>query len=39
MLHTKFWLIWPSGFRGGDYKKLANQKQELPVVAMFGNGS
>jgi hypothetical protein len=25
--------------RGGDLKKLANQKQELPVVAMFGNGS
>jgi hypothetical protein len=23
--------------RGGDLKKLANQKQELPVVAMFGN--
>jgi hypothetical protein len=39
MLPTKFWLIWPSGFRGGNLKKLANQKQELPVVAMFGNGS
>jgi hypothetical protein len=38
MLPTKFRLIWPSGFRG-DFKKLANQKQELPVVAMFGNGS
>ena len=22
-----------------DLKKMANQKQELPVVAMFGNGS
>jgi hypothetical protein len=32
-------LIWPSGFRGEDLKKSANQKQELPVVAMFGNGS
>jgi hypothetical protein len=32
---TKFRLIWPSGFRGEDFKKLANQKQELPVVAMF----
>jgi hypothetical protein len=31
--------IWPSGFRGEDLKKLANQKQELPVAAMFGNGS
>jgi hypothetical protein len=39
MLPTTFQLIWPSGFRGGDLKKLANQKQELPVVAMFGNGS
>jgi hypothetical protein len=39
MLPTKFRLIWPSGFRGGNLKKLANQKQELPVVAMFGNGS
>ena len=29
----------PSGFRGGDLKKMANQKEELPVVAMFGNGS
>jgi hypothetical protein len=26
-------------FRGGDLKKSANQKQELPVAAMFGNGS
>jgi hypothetical protein len=27
------------GFRGEDLKKSANQKQELPVVAMFVNGS
>jgi hypothetical protein len=33
------WFIWPSGFRGEDLKKSANQKQELPVAAMFGNGS
>jgi hypothetical protein len=39
MLPTKFWFIWPSAFRGEDLKKLANQKQELPVVAMFVNGS
>jgi hypothetical protein len=38
MLPTKFWFIWPSGFRE-DLKKSANQKQELPVVAMFDNGS
>ena len=31
MLPAMFRLIWPSGFRGGDLKKLANQKQELPV--------
>ena len=35
MLPTKFRFIWPSGFRGEDFKKLANQKQELPVAAMF----
>jgi hypothetical protein len=38
MLHAKFQFIWPSGFRGEDFKKSANQKQELPVVAMFANG-
>ena len=31
--------IWPSGFRGEDLKKSFNQKQELPVAAMFVNGS
>jgi hypothetical protein len=30
-------VIWPSSFRGGDLKQLANQKQELPVAAMFVN--
>jgi hypothetical protein len=39
MLPTKFRFIWPSGFRGEDFKKSANQKQKLPVVAMFVNGS
>ena len=38
MLPAMLQLIWPSGFRG-DLKKLAYQKQELPVVAMFDNGS
>jgi hypothetical protein len=28
-----------SGFRGEDLKKSAIQKQELPVAAIFGNGS
>jgi hypothetical protein len=35
----KFRLIWPNGFRGEESKKSANQKQELPVVAMLVNGS
>jgi hypothetical protein len=38
MLPTKIRFIWPSGFRE-DFKKSANQEQELPVVAMFANGS
>jgi hypothetical protein len=39
MLPTKFQFIRPSGFRGEDLKKSANQKQELPMAAMFVNGS
>jgi hypothetical protein len=39
MLSTKFRFIWPSGFREEDLKKLANQKQELPMAAMFVKGS
>jgi hypothetical protein len=39
MLPTKFRFIWPSGFRGEEFKKSTNQKQELPVAAMFVNGS
>jgi hypothetical protein len=38
MLPTKFRFIWPNGFREEDLKTSANQKQELPVVAMFVNG-
>jgi hypothetical protein len=38
MLPIKFRFIWSSGFRGEDFKKWANQKQELPVMAMFVNG-
>ena len=38
MLPTKFRFIWTSGFRE-DFKKLAYQKQELPVATMFVNGS
>ena len=39
MLPTKFRFIWPSGFRGEVFQKSTNQKQELPVVAIFVNGS
>jgi hypothetical protein len=39
MLPTKFWFIRPSGFRGEEFNKSANQKQESPVAAMFVNGS
>jgi hypothetical protein len=39
MIPTKFRFIWPNGFRGEEFKKSVNQKQELPVVAMFDNGS
>jgi hypothetical protein len=38
MLPTKFRFIWPSSFRGEDLKKSVNQKQELPMVAMFVDG-
>jgi hypothetical protein len=31
-------VLYKDCFRGEDFKKLANQKQELPVVAMFVNG-
>jgi hypothetical protein len=39
MLPTTFWSICPSCFRVEDFQKSTNQKQELPVVAMFANGS
>jgi hypothetical protein len=39
MFPTKFRFIWPSGFRGEDLKKSANQKQELPMATMFVDGS
>ena len=36
---TKFRFIWQSGFRGDFFFKSAIQKQELPMVAMFVDGS
>jgi hypothetical protein len=38
MLPTMLRFIWPNGFRE-DFFKSTNQKQELPVVAMFDNES
>jgi hypothetical protein len=32
MLHTKLQIIWPSGFRGEEFLKSANQKQESPQI-------
>ena len=37
MLPFKFRFIWQSSFRGEDFQKSTNQKQELPVAAMFVN--
>jgi hypothetical protein len=39
MLPTKFRYIWPNSFRGEEFLKSANQKQESPVAVMFVNGS
>jgi hypothetical protein len=39
MFPTWVRFIWQSGFRGEDFLKSANQKQELPMVAMFVKGS
>jgi hypothetical protein len=39
MVPTKFRFIWPGTFRGEDILISANQKQELPIAAMFVNGS
>jgi hypothetical protein len=39
LLPTKFWLSGQAVSEEEIKKKMANQKQELPVVAMFGNGS
>ena len=39
MLPTKFQFIWPAVLEEKILKKSSNQKQELPMVAMFVNGS
>jgi hypothetical protein len=40
MLPAKFGSIWPSSFRGEDFFNIsqANQKQELPLAAIFAGG-
>jgi hypothetical protein len=35
MLHAKFRFIRQIGFRETDFEKSTNQKQELPVAAIF----
>ena len=39
MLPIKFRFIWKSGYRGVDFQKSTNQKQDLPVASMLVNGS
>ena len=39
MLPTKFRFIWPHSFRGENFQKSTNQKQELQMAAMFVNMS
>ena len=39
MLPITFWSIWQSCFTVEDFLKSTNQKQELPVAAMFVIGS
>jgi hypothetical protein len=39
MLPTKFQFIWPAVLEEKNFKKSSNQKQELPIVAMFVNES
>jgi hypothetical protein len=39
MSPTKVRFIWPAVSEENFFLKLANQKQELPVAAVFVNGS
>jgi hypothetical protein len=38
MLPAKFGSIWPSSFRGEDFFNISQQKQELPLAAIFVGG-
>jgi hypothetical protein len=37
MLPSKLRFIWSNGFRGEEFKKSANQKEESSVATMFVN--
>jgi hypothetical protein len=39
MLPTKFRFIWPSGFRGEDFKKIGQSETRMAWAAMLVNGS
>ena len=39
MLPVKCCFIWQNGFRGEDFQKLTNKKQELPMAVMSVNRS
>jgi hypothetical protein len=39
MLLTKFHIIWPIDFKGKAVLESTNKTQELPVAAIFENGS
>jgi hypothetical protein len=39
MIPAKFQFIWLSGFRGEEFKKSDNQKQESHVAVMIVNRS
>ena len=39
MLPTNFQFIWANSFREEFFQKLTYQKQELPVAAMYVNGT
>ena len=39
MFLTMFRFIWSNGFRGEDFLEINQSEQELPMAAMFVNGS
>ena len=39
MLPTKFWFIWPSGYRGEDFLEINQSETRIVCGGMFDNGS